>query len=98
MKTTMDKGGRVMVPSTMRRALGLRAGQRFTVRRVGDHIELHPDEPTVRMEIAGDGVPLLISDEPAGGTITLDETIESIHAAREERMQQMLEDPGPRLA
>jgi AbrB family looped-hinge helix DNA binding protein len=93
MKATMDRGGRVMLPAQVRAALALRAGQRFTVRQVGDRIELKPEDAPVRLEIAEDGLPLLVDEGPLEPS-TLEQTIEDIRGAREERLDQL--DPSKR--
>lgn len=88
MKTTMDRGGRVMVPAQLRLAMGLKPGQRFKVRHIGDRIELEPEDAPVRLEIADDGLPLLVDDGSLEPT-TLEETVEEIRAAREERLDRL---------
>jgi AbrB family looped-hinge helix DNA binding protein len=93
MKATMDRGGRVMLPAQVRAALALRPGQRFTVRQVGDRIELKPEDAPVRLEIAEDGLPLLVDEGPLEPS-TLEQTIEDIRGAREERLDQL--DPSKR--
>jgi AbrB family looped-hinge helix DNA binding protein len=93
MKATMDRGGRVMLPAQVRAAMALRPGQRFRVRQVGDRIELEPEDASVRLEIAEDGLPVLVEEEPIG-PVTLEQTIEDIHRGREERLD--LLDPSPR--
>jgi AbrB family looped-hinge helix DNA binding protein len=89
----MDKGGRVMLPAQVREAMSLRPGQRFTVRQVDDRIELEPEEVPVRLVTADDGLPVLVDDGPAE-PLTLEETIEDIRAAREERLARL--DPSQR--
>lgn len=84
----MDRGGRVMLPAQLRAALSLRPGQRFKVTQVGDRIELAPEDPPVRLVKADDGLPLLVEDAPSE-QVTLDQTIEDIRAAREERLDQI---------
>lgn len=43
-ETTLGAAGRVVVPARLRRALGLKPGDRLTVRQVGDAILLEPRE------------------------------------------------------
>src|SRR2546422_72995 len=93
MRATMDRGGRVMLPAQVRAALSLRPGQRFTVRQVEDRIELEPEDAPVRLETADDGLPVLGDDEPPE-PLTLEETIENIRSAREERLDRL--DPSRR--
>lgn len=93
MKATMDRGGRVMLPAQVRTAMGLRPGQRFTVRQVGDRIELEPEDSPVRLEIAVDGLPVLVDEGPVE-PVTLEQTIADIRGAREERLD--LLDPSQR--
>ena len=93
MKATMDKGGRVMLPAQVRAAMALRPGQRFTVSQVGDRIELKPEDAPVRLEIGEDGLPVLVDDE-LREPVTLEQTIQDIRSAREERLDQV--DPSQR--
>lgn len=93
MKATMDRGGRVMLPAQVRAAMALRPGQRFSVRQVGDRIELQPEDAPVRLEIAEDGLPVLV-DEGTLEPVTLEHTVEDIRRAREERLDQL--DPWQR--
>ncbi len=85
MKATMDCGGRVMLPAQVRAAMALRPGQRFSVSQVGDTIELRPEDAPVRLEIAEDGLPLLVDEGPLE-PVTLEQTIQDIHGARKERL------------
>jgi hypothetical protein len=71
--------------------MALRPGQRFSVRQVGDRIELEPEDAPVRLEIAEDGLPVLVDEEPFE-PVTLEQTIEDIRSAREERLDQL--DPS----
>lgn len=69
--------------------MALRPGQRFTVREVAeDRIELILEETPVRLEMGEDGLPVLVEDEP-GDPITLEQTLDEIQAAREERLDQL---------
>ncbi len=43
-ETTLGAAGRVVVPARLRRALGLKPGDRLIVRQVGDAILLEPRE------------------------------------------------------
>ncbi len=74
-----------MLPASLRRALALDAGDRFTVRQVGDRIELVPDTADLEMRIADDGLPILVG-EAAGRRLTNEEVLEQLHAAREKRI------------
>jgi AbrB family looped-hinge helix DNA binding protein len=89
----MDRGGRVMLPAQVRAAMALRPGQRFSVRQVGDRIELEPENAPVRLEIAEDGLPVLVDEEPVE-PVTIEQTIDDIRSAREERLHQL--DPSQR--
>ena len=80
-----------MLPAEVRAAMALRPGQRFTVRLVDDRIELEPEEPPVRLMTADDGLPLLVDDEPPE-PVTLEQTVEEIRRAREERIDRL--DPS----
>ncbi len=74
-----------MLPAQVRAALALRPGQRFSVSQVGDTIELRPEDAPVRLEIAEDGLPLLVDEGPVE-PVTLEQTIQDIHGARKERL------------
>jgi hypothetical protein len=58
---------------------------------VCDTIELKPEDAPVRLEIAEDGLPLLVYEGPLE-PVTLEQTIEDVHGAREERLDQL--DPS----
>jgi hypothetical protein len=73
--------------------MSLRPGQRFNVSQVGDAIELKPEDAPVRLEIAEDGLPLLTDLGPLE-PVTLEQTIQDIHCARDERLDQL--DPSRR--
>ena len=55
MKTTIDAGGRVVVPKSIRDELGLRAGQEVDVTVRNGHIEVVPVSPSMRL-VERDGV------------------------------------------
>jgi AbrB family looped-hinge helix DNA binding protein len=50
---TIDGAGRLVVPKPMREKLSLRGGEKLTVKVVGDHLELVPDEPAPTLEKRG---------------------------------------------
>ena len=93
MKATMDRRGWVLLPAQVRAAMALRPGQRFSVSQVGDTIELQPEDAPVRLEIAEDGLPVLVDEGPLE-PVTLEQTIEDIRGAREKRLDQL--DPSQR--
>jgi AbrB family looped-hinge helix DNA binding protein len=63
MRTTIDSGGRVVVPKAMRDAMGLVAGSEVDISFVGGHLEI--DVPSRDFEIAMRGsVPVLTSPDP----------------------------------
>lgn len=47
-ETTLGAAGRVVVPARLRRALGLKTGDRLVVRQVGEAILLEPREAVRR--------------------------------------------------
>ena len=55
MRTTIDAGGRVVVPKALRDELGLRAGQEIEVSVRDGHIEIAPVSARVRL-VERDGV------------------------------------------
>lgn len=84
----MDRSGRVMLPASLRKAMALDPGDRFTVHRVGDRIELIPDTADLEMRIADDGLPILVA-EGASRPLTNDEVVDGVHSAREERLDDL---------
>ncbi len=58
------------------------------MRQVGDRIELQPEDAPVRLEIGQDGLPVLVDEGPLE-PVTLEQTIEDIRGAREERLDQL---------
>lgn len=59
--TTLDGAGRVVLPSDVRRRLGLAVGTRFHVEIVADRIELTPAPPTAPAVIRKSGRLVLAS-------------------------------------
>jgi len=66
MRTTIDAGGRIVVPKPVRDAMGLTAGRAIDVVYTDGRIEidLAPAEVTVETE---DGLPRLLPTEPLEG-------------------------------
>jgi len=63
MRTTIDAAGRIVVPKSLRDAMGLRGGQELEIAYVDGRIEI--DVPARDFEIRMRGrVPVLVSDEP----------------------------------
>jgi AbrB family looped-hinge helix DNA binding protein len=63
MRTTMDGGGRVVIPKEFRARLGWRAGQEFEIVEVDGQIILQP--PTVPMRAERRGATLVaVTEEP----------------------------------
>jgi len=86
METTLDRSGRVVVPSDVRHRLRLKPGQKLLVRVREDGllIELQPVEVTNSLVVLDDGLPALVPDGPFEG---MDEhevraEIETIRAER----------------
>jgi AbrB family looped-hinge helix DNA binding protein len=87
METTLDRTGRVVVPSEVRHRLRLKPGQKLVVRvsENGLLIELKPVEVTNSMVIMDDGLPALLPDAPFEA-LGDDEIRAGIETIREERL------------
>jgi len=87
METTLDRSGRVVVPSDVRHRLRLKPGQKLLVRVSEDGllIELQPVEVTNSMVVLDDGLPALVPD---GSVEALgdDELRAAIEKIRDERL------------
>jgi AbrB family looped-hinge helix DNA binding protein len=64
--TSLDRSGRIVLPSEVRRQLHLAPGARFRVRVVADRIELTP-EPAAAPSLQRRGARLVIAAASAGG-------------------------------
>ena len=56
MRTAIDSAGRIVVPKSLRDALGLRAGQAIDIISRGGYLELVPAATPMHLEDRGDGV------------------------------------------
>lgn len=65
MITTIDRGGRVVVPKAMRDALGLKPGNEveITIDLDGGSIAIAPKAVRKRLEMR-DGLPVIVPEEP----------------------------------
>lgn len=81
-----------MLPASLRRAMGLHTGDRFVIRRAGDRVELELETPELEMEIAADGLPILVGTDP-GDRLTNDDVVARIHGSREERLDDLTTHP-----
>lgn len=63
MKTTIDAGGRVVIPKEVRDALGLRAGQTVDVAVLDGRISIDVSGVGMHLEVM-DGVPVAIPEAP----------------------------------
>lgn len=63
MRTTMDKGGRIVVPKELREQLRLQPGQEFEV-RIGNELEIviEPVHPPVTLTTSDDGLPVFVAE------------------------------------
>ena len=64
MKTTIDRAGRIVVPKSLRAALGLKGGDEVEITLQGERIELVPAPRTVSLREAPGG--LLVADGGVG--------------------------------
>lgn len=63
MKTTIDAGGRVVIPKEVRDALGLSAGQAVDVAVLDGRISIDVTGVGMHLEVV-EGVPVAIPEEP----------------------------------
>lgn len=80
MKTTIDAGGRVVIPKTIRETAGLRSGQEMAVRYADGRIEIEPAPAAVRLRKKGRLVVAVAADR---GSLT----VESVRRTRGELRQ-----------
>lgn len=63
MRTTIDAGGRVVIPKEMRAALGLRAGQQVDIAVLDGRVSIDVIGMGMHLEDR-DGVPVAVPDDP----------------------------------
>jgi AbrB family looped-hinge helix DNA binding protein len=78
MRTTIDRAGRIVVPKSLRAALGLNGGDEVEITLTGERIELVPAPRKVSLREGSGG--LLISDVGVG--VGPDEVREELERAR----------------
>jgi AbrB family looped-hinge helix DNA binding protein len=83
MRTTIDRAGRIVVPKSLRAALGLRGGDEVEITLEGERIELVPAARKVNLRASPDG--LLVSDVEFGIEIGPDEVREELERIRTRR-------------
>lgn len=77
----IDKAGRIVIPKKMRDAMGLRAGTRLRLERMGDLLVMEPPVEESRLEMR-DGLLVLVD----GGKRTVEDVNREIQEQRERRM------------
>lgn len=78
MKTTIDRAGRIVVPKSLRAALGLKGGDEVEITLQGERIELVPAPRKVSLREGPGG--LLVSD--SGVEIGTDEVRDELERLR----------------
>lgn len=63
MRTTMDAGGRVVIPKEVRRQLGLRPGQPLDIAVVDGRVSIDVTGVGMHLEVR-DGIPVAVPEEP----------------------------------
>lgn len=80
MKTTIDRAGRIVVPKSLRAALGLRGGDEVEITLEGERIELVPAPRKVSLREGPGG--LLVSDLDLDREIGPDEVRDELERIR----------------
>jgi AbrB family looped-hinge helix DNA binding protein len=80
MKSTMDAAGRIVVPKSLREALGLRAGQVLEMRASDGRLEIEVAATPVRLQRRGKGVVAVA--ETRLPRLTADEVRETLERVR----------------
>ena len=89
MQTTIDAGGRVVIPKQFRDELGLRPGEHVDLTVNGVAIVITPVQPEV--ELVREGRILVAHHRnPEGVVLGTDDVRELIESEREERMRRSL--------
>ncbi len=84
METTIDAGGRIVVPKPFRDRLGLRPGARVRIDETDGVLTIEPVSPPMRLEDR-DGVLVAVTDEAPDPKLTAAATRELLEAVRERR-------------
>lgn len=71
MAITIDAAGRVVIPQSIRKRLGLQAGSKLEIDEVDGGVVLRPVS-SVRIETADDGLPIVFAPEGAAPMNTED--------------------------
>lgn len=84
MHTTIDAGGRLVVPKVLRERLGLGAGSRVEITESDGVLTVAPARPATRLEDRG-GVLVAVTDMGSDVRLDADTTREVLEAVRERR-------------
>ena len=84
MITTIDSGGRIVIPKTLRERFGLHPGQEVEVVENDGVITVTPRYPLSRVE-QRDGVFVAVTDAPPAAGVDAEATREVLEAVRERR-------------
>ena len=76
----------MVIPAGARSALGFRPGQEVEVRVVDAWLEIEPVSTPVHMELAEDGLPVLLADGPVE-PVTVEEVRQAIEHDRSAQMR-----------
>lgn len=84
MRTTMDRFGRLVIPKKVREAAGIKPGAPLEVRAEDGRVEIEQAAVEVRIEVAEDGLPVLVADGEMP-TVTTEEVRRTLEEIRRER-------------
>lgn len=84
MRVAIDRAGRMVLPKTIREAVGLTGGEEVEIRLAGAVIEIEPVQPVVRMRTRPGRLPVL-EVEGEAEHVTDEDVRTGLEEQREER-------------
>lgn len=83
MIVTIDRAGRLVIPKPIRDAMGLRPGRPLTIDYVDGKISIEYARAEWKVEVAEDGLPVILYDGPGEPPVLTDEMIQEVKDADE---------------